>query len=764
MNLTLEISYVQELLSSVWPNWKITKILGKGSYGKVYEILRDDLGTGSGYRCALKVLQMEADDSGDAATMRLMTSRNIFDAHIPGESSQNDALEDFVRGVSAEIDAMMQLKGAPNIVTIEDYAILRSKEVCTILIRMEELVTLEQYLIQADGNLSREEVIRLGMDICNALSCCEQLGILHRDIKPSNIFYRERAGYKLGDFGISRTMDSIYESRSMSGIGTIQYMAPEVYFGHKYNNTVDIYSLGITLYTLLNGNIPPLCEANPLHSGRMPVPDRAEIHSANMRRLNGEMLPPPAGADQKLADAICKACSSDPSRRYQTAKQFHDALEECLIADKEAPGPGTDPTPDPPGSPHPPVPSRPALIAGITAAVIILLTAVFLILKPQTSVSYTVRCVDTEGAVLLEKESSEKAGQELSVSSPPIDGYIPQEEEKSFIVSRKEDNNLVIFVYDKESLPTTCTVLCKDTEGNILDSHTVDGLAGETFTASAPDLDEYILQEEEQDSCTLTLSEDADSNQIVFTYEKIYLTFNDPALEYAVRRSMNLTGSTRGISFAEAKSVGELNLSGALENNYGMIKDLTGLSAFTGLKKLDLGDNLVADVSELVNLTDLEWLCLEKNRIKDITPLKNLRKMTHLDLYLNNIEDASPAMRLTNLTMLDLRDNNISTVDGIKSLTKLKQLYLGKNHIRDISQLKELYDLDYLSLGDNEIEDISMLKNLQKIAVLAVPNNKIKDISVVTRFPLLYWLEVNGNPIADKTPLNKLPKNVKIKQ
>ena len=123
MNLTLEISYVQELLSSVWPNWKITKILGKGSYGKVYEILRDDLGTGSGYRCALKVLQMEADDSGDAATMRLMTSRNIFDAHIPGESSQNDALEDFVRGVSAEIDAMMQLKGAPNIVTIEDYAI-----------------------------------------------------------------------------------------------------------------------------------------------------------------------------------------------------------------------------------------------------------------------------------------------------------------------------------------------------------------------------------------------------------------------------------------------------------------------------------------------------------------------------------------------------------------------------------------------------------------------------------------------------------------
>jgi hypothetical protein len=57
-----------------------------------------------------------------------------------------------------------------------------------------------------------------------------------------------------------------------------------------------------------------------------------------------------------------------------------------------------------------------------------------------------------------------------------------------------------------------------------------------------------------------------------------------------------------------------------------------------------------------------------------------------------------------------------------------------------------------------------MLKDLQKIAVLAVPNNKIKYISVVTGFPLLYWLEVNGNPIADKTPLQKLPKNVTVKQ
>ena len=54
-----EIAFVQKQLSNVWPNWRISRKLGKGSYGNVYEIERDDLG--ARYTCALKVLHMEAD-------------------------------------------------------------------------------------------------------------------------------------------------------------------------------------------------------------------------------------------------------------------------------------------------------------------------------------------------------------------------------------------------------------------------------------------------------------------------------------------------------------------------------------------------------------------------------------------------------------------------------------------------------------------------------------------------------------------------------
>ena len=296
---TTSYSNVQKLLSSVWPEWQITGTLGKGTFGYVYEILRNDLG--NSYTCAMKVLQMISDES-------------------------DEDLEEFVRSVSHEIDMMMMLKGAPNIVTIEDYAVLRGDGTRTILIRMEKLESAEK-LSKQSGGLSRQQTLQLGLDICNALISCEKENIIHRDIKLSNIFYSEKGGYKLGDFGISRTMDSIHEKMSMSSAGTIQYMAPEVYFGFKYDSTADIYSLGIALYILLNGTCPPLCSGYKDSPSKIPM---AVLHEANMRRLRGEHLPGPSEADTQLAGIICAACDPDPSRRFSNASDFRDALQSYI--------------------------------------------------------------------------------------------------------------------------------------------------------------------------------------------------------------------------------------------------------------------------------------------------------------------------------------------------------------------------------------------------------------------------------------------------
>lgn len=75
--------------------------------------------------------------------------------------------------------------------------------------------------------MSEDDVIRLGKDICHALSLCHEAGIIHRDIKPQNIFVSKWGSFKLGDFGIARTMPG--SGSVLSFKGTISYMAPETF-------------------------------------------------------------------------------------------------------------------------------------------------------------------------------------------------------------------------------------------------------------------------------------------------------------------------------------------------------------------------------------------------------------------------------------------------------------------------------------------------------------------------------------------------------
>ena len=350
-----ELTYIQQELSSVWPDWTITKKIGKGSFGTVYEITRNDLGRT--YSCALKVLHMETGDnglnydseSGAAGMDDSDLTEGQFDTYggepdSDSESAgfsafsfgmQESALDEFISGVIREIDMMMRLKGTPNIVSIEDYKVLRSNDSCTILIRMELLESLDKYY-RRTGKPGWRDVVRLGTDICTALEFCEKYNIIHRDIKPGNIFYSEKAGFKLGDFGISRTMATIYEKVSMSGAGTFQYMAPEIYDGSRYDNTVDLYSLGIVLYILLNKGLPPFCDSSDgsEEEGGGGFPGFSALHEANIRRLKRTPLQFPCEAGDELSAVICKACDPYSENRYQTAAEFKEALQGCLTGRK----------------------------------------------------------------------------------------------------------------------------------------------------------------------------------------------------------------------------------------------------------------------------------------------------------------------------------------------------------------------------------------------------------------------------------------------
>ena len=294
----------------IFGSWYLSRLLGKGSFGKVFEITREEFG--ETYKAALKVISVPQDDEDVKARLSGGTDTETISEYY----------KELLKEIANENRIMTQLKGNSNIVSYEDHQIIPHDDGIgyDILIRMELLTPLVDRMIER--NLSKEETIKLGIDICRALELCHRKNIIHRDIKPQNILISDNGDFKLGDFGISRTMEKT--TGGMSKKGTYKYMAPEVFRGEDYDSTADIYSLGIVLYMLLNGNRTPFLPQAP---ERITPNDEEE---AKMRRFRGEPLPPPSEADSILSQIILKACMADPKSRYRTATQMRKDLESYL--------------------------------------------------------------------------------------------------------------------------------------------------------------------------------------------------------------------------------------------------------------------------------------------------------------------------------------------------------------------------------------------------------------------------------------------------
>ena len=149
---------------------------------------------------------------------------------------------------------MSELKGNRSIVNIEDYQVVESDDGLRfyIVIRMELLTSLTSY--SSKNTLSQNDIIRMGIDICDALIICEKHSVVHRDIKPENIMIHSDGAFKLGDFGVAKQLSKTTVSTIA---GTEGFMAPEISKGQEYSHTADIYSLGILLYYYLNNKKMP---------------------------------------------------------------------------------------------------------------------------------------------------------------------------------------------------------------------------------------------------------------------------------------------------------------------------------------------------------------------------------------------------------------------------------------------------------------------------------------------------------------------------
>lgn len=281
--------FEQELkLPSGWEAWTVAEEIGYGISGVVYRILNRE----NGQERAMKVVSVEADN--------------------------RHAIED----CRNEIRSMMRLRGLSEIVSVEDFAWETAEGQCRFFLRMELLTSLPEYI--RENGIDLEGICALGLDISRALTYCEAQGMVHRDIKPENLFVSPRGHFKLGDFGLSVVRDG----KAGPPLGTLSYIAPEVYKGEAPDCRSDICSLGLVLYRLLNRNRDPFVSLD------RQIISRRERENAFAQRMAGKALPPPADAKEPLASIVLKACACDPADRYRTAEEFHSALL-CLVGRKE---------------------------------------------------------------------------------------------------------------------------------------------------------------------------------------------------------------------------------------------------------------------------------------------------------------------------------------------------------------------------------------------------------------------------------------------
>ena len=320
-------------------SWHIKRFIGAGSYGKVFEIERRDFDMV--FTGALKAITIPADKS---------EYEQVLEAGMDREGAST-YFRDYVQELNREIALMSRLKGHSNIVSYEDHQIIPHEDGIgwDILIRMELLKPINDALRQ-NKSFTRAEVIRLGTDLCRALEVCGQYNIIHRDIKPANIFISDTGDYKLGDFGVARIASA--STGASTRAGTVNYMAPEVFRGEKYTANVDIYSLGLVMYQLLNANRMPFYPPYP-----QPITFSA-AEQARARRLAGEALPLPSGAQDALGQLVCKACAPDPAQRFAGPLALRKALEALPQAQPaplaiDPPGGRPDPLNDTIGTPGP---------------------------------------------------------------------------------------------------------------------------------------------------------------------------------------------------------------------------------------------------------------------------------------------------------------------------------------------------------------------------------------------------------------------------
>jgi serine/threonine protein kinase len=175
----------------------------------------------------------------------------------------------------------------------------------------------------------RDVVLRLLVELCEAVQFAHDHGVIHRDLKPANLMVHHSGALRVLDFGVARALGadlSVTRVRTETGqlVGTVSYMSPEQVRGERaaVDHRADIYAIGVLAFELLTGRLPYDVDRRRLLDAMGTIRDQAPRPLRELR--------PEAGG--QLEAVIARALEKQPSERQASAGELAAELRACLEA------------------------------------------------------------------------------------------------------------------------------------------------------------------------------------------------------------------------------------------------------------------------------------------------------------------------------------------------------------------------------------------------------------------------------------------------
>ena len=207
----------------------------------------------------------------------------------------------------------VEAQAHPNIVNVYDVG--EEKGIYYIVMELVDGITLKNYIAKR-GRLGYKEAVTIALQVSMGLEVAHRNHIIHRDIKPQNIIISRDGKVKVTDFGIAKAATS--DTITSNVMGSVHYTSPEQARGGFSDEKSDVYSLGVTLYEMLTGEVPfdgETTVAIAIRHIQEPMP--------SPRKINPDI---PYSVDQ----IVLKCCEKSPDRRYQNMQELASDLKMSI--------------------------------------------------------------------------------------------------------------------------------------------------------------------------------------------------------------------------------------------------------------------------------------------------------------------------------------------------------------------------------------------------------------------------------------------------